>query len=326
MFGQKTAVVTQSRKPGSAGVRAGHGLLREFKLHKTLFFMLIPTLLYVVIFSYIPMGGIVIAFKSYKFNLGIFGSPWVGLKNFDFFFRGGQAGIVTRNTILYNVAFIATGFVLQLAVALFIAQIGNRFVKKYLQSAMLLPFFLSWVVCGSFAYNLFNYDFGIINKTITSLGGKPIDIYNTPAYWPFILVLFNNWKGLGYGSLLYLAAILGIDSELFDAAEMDGATILQRIRHITMPMILPTVMILLLLGIGNIMRGNFDMFWSLPAGGGGLLNVTDIIDTYVFRALTTSPDFGMTAAAGLYQSAFCFVIIMVSNYAIKKVDPSYSLF
>ncbi|MBO2943391.1 sugar ABC transporter permease [Paenibacillus sp. F411] len=302
------------------------GLMHELKKNKLLFLMLLPGILYFFVFQYIPMSGIVIAFKQFRFDKGIFHSPWVGFDNFDFFFRSGKAWIITRNTILYNLAFMATGLILQLATALFIAEIGRKFVKKYIQTTLLFPFFISWVVVGTFIYNLFNFEYGIINHYLKDWGMEPVDIYSSSSSWSYIIVFFNNWKYIGYNSLIYLAAIYSIDKSLYEAAEIDGAGIMQRIRLITLPLLMPTIMILLLLAVGQLFRGNFELFYNVVGNNSLLYNQTDVIDTFVFRSLIQSADIGMTAAAGLYQAVLCLVIILVTNFTIKKYNSDYSLF
>ncbi|MFD0716899.1 ABC transporter permease [Paenibacillus sp. GCM10027626] len=307
-------------------MRSKNPLFKEWKKNKALFLMVLPAIIYYFLFAYLPLAGMVLAFKSYRFDSGIFGSPWAGLKNFEFFFKSGKAWLVTSNTVLYNVIFIISGLILQILVAIVVAEIAGRYVKKFMQTTLLFPFFLSWVVVGSFVYNLFNYDFGSINGILKYFGAEPVDFYGNQSYWAYVLVFFNNWKYIGYNSLIYLAVIVGIDKSLFEAAEIDGAGIFQRIRAITLPLLLPTVMILLLLSIGNIFRGNFDLFYQIIGNNGLLFDATDVIDTYVFRSLIHSQDIGMSAAAGMYQSLLCFAIIMVSNFIVKKIQPDYSLF
>ncbi|RED85473.1 MULTISPECIES: ABC transporter permease [Cohnella] len=304
----------------------GSPLMKEWTKNKVLFLMVLPAIVYYFLFSYLPLAGMVLAFKNYRFDSGIFGSPWAGFNNFEFFFKSGKAWLVTSNTVLYNAAFIVSGLILQILVAIVVAEIAGRYVKKLMQTTLLFPFFLSWVVVGSFVYNLFNYDVGSINGILRALGIEPVDFYGNPNYWSYILLFFNNWKYIGYNSLIYLAVIVGIDKSLFEAAEIDGASIFQRIRAITLPLMIPTVMILLLLSIGNIFRGNFDLFYQIVGNNGLLFDATDVIDTYVFRSLIHSQDIGMSAAAGLYQSVLCFAIIMTSNFIVKRIQPDYSLF
>jgi len=288
--------------------------------------MLIPAILYFVVFSYIPMAGSIVAFKRFNYNQGIFGSPWNGLENFRFFFISGQAWNVTRNTFLYNILFMVTGNVLQITIAILLVELPSKTFRKVSQTMMFLPYFISWVVAGTFVYNLFNYEFGTINTLLKSLGLKPIDVYSNPSVWKYILLFFNSWKWAGYGSVVYLAAILGIDTELYEAAQIDGAGVWCRIRRITLPLLVPTVIILVLLNIGRIFRGDFDMFFQLVGDSGNLFEATNVIDTFVFRALMRNSDFGMASAAAFYQSVLCFGTILLVNFIIRKTNKDYALF
>lgn len=288
--------------------------------------MLLPAVAYFLLFSYLPMTGVVVAFKNYNFRDGIFGSPWVGLDNFKYFFISGQAWTVTRNTILYNLLFIAVNTILQMGLAILISEIAGKYFKKITQTVMFLPYFISWVVVGMIAYNFLNVEHGTINTLISKLGAEKINFYGTTWVWPIILVFFSAWKNVGYGTVLYLAAIMGIDTEIYEAAEIDGANIFQRIFKVTIPCLVPTLIILTLLAIGNIFRGDFQMFYQLVGNNGPLFNTTDVIDTFTFRSLINSGEVGMSAAAGLYQSVFCFITIVFTNFLVKKYDPDYSLF
>lgn len=296
------------------------------KRYRVLLLMLLPSVLYVLLFSYIPMGGIVLAFENYNYADGIFGSPWCGVSNFEFFFQSGQALRVTKNTVLYNALFIAVNTVMQLSVAVLLSEMKGRWFKRITQSLMFLPYFISWVIVSIIAFNLFSYDYGLINGTLARLGMKKMDFYGTPWVWPLILTFFSFWKGIGYGSVMYLAAIMGIDTSIYEAAEIDGANVFQRIWRITLPQLRPTIVILLLLSIGGIFRGNFDMFYQLIGNNGLLYDATDVIDTFTFRSLINTADVGMSAAVGVYQSVLCFAMIMLANFCVKKVEPDYTLF
>ena len=288
--------------------------------------MLTPAVLFYVLFAYIPMAGIVMAFKHYDYAGGVFGSPWNGLDNFRFFFESGDAFRVTRNTALYNLAFIVINNALQVFAAILLFEVGGKWFRKIIQSSLFLPYFISWVVVGAIAYNLLNYDIGTVNMVLRGLGLEPIDIYNTPAYWPYLLVLVSAWKGLGYGTVMYLAAITSIDTEMYEAAEIDGANIFQRIRKVTIPNLYPVMIILVLLAIGNIFRGDFGMFYNMVGNNGLLFSSTDVIDTFVFRSMMTSNDMGMAAAAGMFQSVLGFATIMTVNYAVRRYDKDRALF
>ena len=313
-------------KISTAGIKQESSFTRALRKNRVLLMMLIPAFLYFFIFSYLPMSGAIVAFKSYNFREGIFGSPWVGFSNFEYFFKSGQAWTVTRNTILYNVGFIVVNTVLQMGLAIFISEIGCKYFKKVTQTAMFLPYFISWVVVGMIAYNFLNVDYGTVNTILNKLGMESINFYGTKWVWPIIITAFCAWKNVGYGTVLYLAAIMGIDQEIYEAAQIDGANIFQRIFKVTIPCLVPTLIILTLLSIGNIFRGDFQMFYQLVGNNGPLFPITDVIDTFTFRSLIQSGEVGMSAAAGLYQSIFCFITIIITNKIVKSYDKDYSLF
>ncbi|CAM4510819.1 putative aldouronate transport system permease protein [Paenibacillus endophyticus] len=299
-----------------------HDLIR----YKTLLLMLLPALLFVLLFQYTPMLGLVLAFKEYTYAKGIIGSDWVGINNFKFFFISGNAWMVTRNTVLYNAAFIAINLVLQVGVAIMLSEIRSRWFKKVSQSLMFLPFFISWVVVGTIAYNLLNYEHGTVNSLFRAAGIDPVNFYGTPGVWPFLLVFFNAWKAVGYGAVFYLAAITSIDQEMFEAAETDGANVFQRIWYITLPSLKPTMMILTLLAVGQIFRGDFGLFFNLVGGNGLLFNATDVIDTFVYRSLVENNEIGMSAAIDFFQSVLCLVTILIVNGIVRRTDKDSALF
>lgn len=300
--------------------------LKTIKRHWMLLLMLAPALIYVIVFSYIPMTGIVLAFKKYQYAGGIYGSPWNGLSNFKALLISGKLGQVTRNTLLYNIAFIFLGVICEMGSAILLNELTNKYFKKTAQSFMFLPYFISWVVAGAIMYNIFNYERGVFNHILTALGLSPFDLYNTPAAWPPVLIFLKLWKGTGYGSVVYLAAITGLDQEMFEAAAIDGANAWQRIRYLTIPSLKPTMMILVLLAIGNIFRGDFGLFYQTVKSSALLQPMTDIIDTYVFRLLIDTGDIGVSAAAGLYQSVLCLITITLCNKLVKKFNPDYALY
>ncbi len=302
------------------------GFLKKLYKYRFFLLMLAPAVIYTLIFAYYPMTGIVLAFKKYNYVDGIWGSPWNGIENFKFFFKSGQAALVTKNTVLYNVVFIVVNTVMQIAVAIFLTEIKAKNYRKISQSLMFLPYFISWVIVGVMAFNIFSSDYGFMNRIILSLGGQKIPFYTDDRAWPFILVFFNMWKGIGYGSVMYLAAIMGIDTSIYEAAAIDGANVFQRIFKVTIPSIMPTTIILLLLSVGGIFKGNFDMFYNLVGNNGLLYDKTDVIDTLAFRALISSSNFGMSAAIGLFQSVLCFVTVVFVNHLVGKYDKDYTLF
>ena len=299
---------------------------QELKKNHALFVMLLPATIFTIVFMYLLMSGLVLAFKNYRFDLGVFGSEWNGLENFRYLFASGTGWLITRNTILYNLLNLITSQLLAVLIAIFITEITNVIFKKITQSIIFLPYFISWVIVGTFVFALFNYETGILNSIITALGGEKINLYEMPGVWKYIICCFNSWKWCGYNSVIYIAAIMGVDAEIYEAASIDGATIFQRIRFITIPCIRQTLVTMILLQVGRILRGDFEMFYQIVGNNGQLYEATDVIDTFVFRSLLTSANIGMPAAAAFYQSLLCFVIIMLVNAVVKRIDEDYALF
>ncbi len=295
--------------------------------NKVLMLMCLPAVLFFVIFAYCPMPGVYIAFTNYNFRDGIFGSPFVGFKNFEFLLKSGQLWLLTRNTILYNLSFILLGNLLQITLAIMVNEIRCNWFKKVSQTIMFLPYFISAVLIGVLAFNILNYDTGALNTLIRETGGNPVKIYSMAGIWPFVIILCNIWQQTGYGSIVYFASICGIDSQIVEAAEVDGATSMQRIRYIILPSLKPTFIILMLFALGGIMKGNFGLFYNLigPANS-QLFPSTDIIETFVFRTMMNQNNFATSSAVGLYQSLFGFLLVMFSNWGVKKIDPDYALF
>lgn len=301
------------------------GLLKQLKKNRVMLCMLIPATVFVIIFSYIPMGGIVLAFKNFSYAQGIFKSPWNGLDNFRYLFVSNKIWTLTRNTLLYNIAFIFLGVIFEVGFAIILSEITGKVFKKFAQGFMFLPYFISWVVVSTIMLNIFGNN-GVLNSILAHFGVTGFSIYKQVREWPIVLVIVRLWKQTGYGSVVYLAAIAGISKDLYEAADIDGANVWQKIRYITIPSLKPTIMIMVLLALGNVFRGDFGMFYQLVGSNQLLLNTSDIIDTYIYRMLTTSPNVGFTAAAGLYQSVLCFVTIVAANFIVKKIDPDYTLF
>lgn len=305
------------------------GILQELYKHKTLYAMTLPALIFFLIFSYIPMLGVYYAFVDYDFAKGIFHSPFVGLKNFQYFISGGwDAPVVylTRNTILYNLVFIFLGNILQCAFAIMITTIAGRLFKRVAQSIMLLPYFVSYVIVGTIAYNIFNSNYGVLNSVLKAFGQNGINVYMIDWIWPLIITFFFLWKGTGYGMVVYLAAITGFDREIYEAAKIDGCNIFKEIRFITLPLLKPTFIMLVLFSLGGIMRGQFDLFYNLIQRNGQLFRVTDVLDTYIYRAMTVNFNLGSSTAAGVYQSVFGFILVVTVNQIIRKKNPDNALF
>lgn len=301
--------------------------LKSLKKERSLLLMCAPAIVFFFVFSYLIMPGVYVAFVNYNYSAGIFKSPFIGLQNFRFLMISGELAALLRNTILYNLAFLVTSIVVEVAIAILLNEIRNRFFRRVSQSLMIMPVFISMVIVGLFAYSLLNYDHGIINSLRAYFGRKPIDFYSTASYWPFILTIANLWSGAGYGSVIYFAALMGIDTEILEAAQIDGASTLQRVRYILLPLLRPTVVILTLFSIGGILHGNFGLFYNLVGSSNlQLLGSTDIIETYVYRAMMKDFQFSNASAVGLVQSLFGFALVMLSNKLVKKVEPEYALF
>lgn len=299
---------------------------KDLYKNRILYLMVLPAVLFYFVFCYVPMGGIIVAFKRFNYYKGIFGSDWVGLANFKTFFASGKMWLLTKNTIFYNVIFILTGTAVKIIMAILITEMCTRRYKRTMQSFMMLPHFISWVAVGGMFYNIFNYEFGLMNQVLVSLGLDRVDIYSNEGIWKYILTFANLWKGTGYGMIFYLAAVMGINTELYDAARVDGCGIMKRIWYITLPLLKPTTCIMLLLAIGGILRGSMDMFYNLIGDNSYLFNATDVIDTYVYRSLRQFGDFGITGAVGLFQSVIGFVMVVTMNYITKKLDEDSALF
>jgi putative aldouronate transport system permease protein len=291
-----------------------------------LLLMLLPAIAYFIIFQYIPMAGVLLAFKQYDIRGGFFGSPWVGFANFRFLWASGKLWTVTRNTILYNLAFMFTTHIAAMCVAVFISEMRGKAIKKIGHSLLFLPYFVSFVILGVFVYNMFSYEFGSLNTFLIAVGADPVNVYEHKWAWPFILTFFNLWKWVGYSSIIYLAVVVAIDKQLFEAADIEGANLWQRTFHITVPHLTPTFVIILLLQLGRIMRGQFDLFYNIIGNNSQLFELTDVVDTFVFRSLIYNFDVGMSTAAGLFQSTFGLGAILLVNTIVRRLRPDYALF
>jgi len=298
--------------------------LRHFRNNRELFLLSLPGILYKLIFAYIPMIGIIIAFKNYRYDLGIFGSKWIGLDNFRYLFSTDTAWRITRNTVLYNMAYILITLVAALLLAVLLNEVKAKWSRFY-QTALFLPHFLSWVLVGYIAYAFLNHSDGFINRTLMATGFDPVSWYQNAGAWPFILVIVHLWKVIGFNTLIYFAGIMGINSEYYEAARIDGATKRQMALKITVPLLSPLIVILLILSIGSMFRGDFGLHYFIPNNSGFLYGSTDIIDTYVYRALREVGNVGMSAATGLYQSIVGLVLVLSANAIVKKINPDHSL-
>lgn len=303
-----------------------HQLRKDLSNYKYLLVMLLPAIIYTLLFSYLPMTGIVVAFKDFNYRDGIYGSPWNGLDNFRFLILSNKLWPLTRNTLLYNLMFICCGMVFEVGFAILLNVLVSKLFAKVAQSLMFLPYFISWVVVASMIQAFFSYENGILSNLAVSLGFDRTNIYAAPKIWPFLLAFLDRFKYTGYGSVVYLAAITGLDQEMFEAAELDGANVWQRIRYVTLPSLFPTMVVMFLMALGRVFRGDFGMFYQTIGNNGMLLETADVLDLFIYRAMMASNDVGMSAAAGFYQSVLCFVTIVTVNTIIKKINPDYTLF
>jgi len=311
---------------GLRAVSPPGSFLKSLKSQKWLWLIALPGLAIVFVFNYLPMFGVILAFKNYRPAAGIFGSEWAGFENFKYLFSTRDAWNITYNTLFLNSLFIITGTVGGILIALLVNEVRNKWLVKFYQSAMFLPYFISWVIVSYFVYSLLSYDMGMVNNLLASLGMEPVQWYNEPKLWPAILTIVNLWKGVGYGSVIYLAGIMGIDAELYEAATIDGASKLQQASGITLPLLSPLIITLTLMAIGRIFFADFGLFYNVTLDNGGLYSTTNVIDTYVFRALKFSGDIGMASAAGFYQAFVGFLLVLASNLFVKKINPERALF
>ena len=291
-----------------------------------LYIMALPGLLYLFINNYMPLPGLVLAFKKYNAKKGIFGSANVGFKNFKYLFATKDAFVITRNTILYNVVFIIVNTVLAVFVAILLAEMTSKLKKTY-QIIILLPFMISMVIVSYLVFGFLSNDNGFLNNTILkALGKEPVQWYMQKQYWPFILVFVNAWKVIGYNCIIYLSTILGIDRSIYESASIDGAGKWTQIAKITIPLLKPTIIMMTLLAVGRIFYSDFGLFYQVPQNQGALFSVTTTIDTYVYRGLLELGDMSMASAAGLYQSVVGFICILAANLIVRKLDPESALF
>ncbi len=303
---------------------------KRFKKNFGLTAIAIPGFIWFILFSYLPLIGIVIAFKDYKISGGFFesliSSEWIGFDNFKFMFATNDAKIMVRNTLLYNVFFIAINIVVPLFIAIMISELLNKRGAKAYQTMIFFPYFLSWVVVSYFVWAFLSPDRGLVNRLFESLGMEGVSWYSEKKYWPFFLTFFNTWKNLGYNIVIYLAAIVGIDKTYYEAASLDGASKWQQIKHVTLPQLRSLIAVLFLMAIGKVFNSDFGLFYQVPRNSGALFPVTQTVDTYVYRTFRVIGDIGMSSAAAALQSIVGLVFILVANYVIRKIDRESALF
>lgn len=300
---------------------------KKRKLNLPLYFMMLPGLIYLIFNNYIPMSFTVIAFKNFNFQKGVWGSDFVGLNNFKTLFSTRDSRIIFRNTLAYNLVFIAASLIIGLGIAILLDELRSKKAKRMYQMAYLIPYMISITVVSYIVYALLSTDTGFINNTVLKAFGKDgISWYSVPKYWPFILVLVNQWKWLGYNSIIYYSSVISIDSELYEAACIDGATRFQRIGYITIPVIRSTIITMTLLQLGSIFKSDFGLFYQVPMNSSALMNVTNTIDTYVYRGIKSVGTMGMSSAAGLFQSVIGFVLVLAANAVVRRIDKDSAIF
>lgn len=294
---------------------------------RALYVMALPTVIFLIIFAYTPMIGLVMAFQDYNVNLGMFGSKFVGFANFKYLFTTTDAWIITRNTVCYNLVFMVVNNCLAMAMAMLLSELTARRYAKVLQTVYMLPYFLSWTVVAIVVIAFLDRDKGLVNQIIKAMGGAgKTNWYQQKALWPLLLVGINAWKGVGYGTVLYLAVISGISHDFYEAAVLDGATKLQQAWYITLPQLRMVLCISIILAMGSIFRADFGLFYSVTLDSGRIYAVTDVIDTYIYRGLTKLANVGMSTAAGFYQSLVGLVMVLIANKVVTKIDPDSAMF
>lgn len=299
---------------------------QRVKNYLPLYLMMLPAFLYLFINNYLPLSGLVLAFKKYSVQGGIWGSENVGFQNFQFLFQNNNTWLILRNTLGYNLLFMVVNVVLGVTLAILITEIGNKTLRKMAQSSMLIPFVVSIIIVSYMVRAFLDPQAGLFNALLKSMGKDPISWYDTPGPWPYILTFVNAWKGVGYGCILYISTIMGIDPSLYEVAHLSGASKLQTIRHITLPFLKPTIITLVLLNLGRIFNSDFGLFFQVPQNSGLIIDVTQTLDTFIYRGLIVQPNIGMTAAASLLQSTIGFMLVIFFNALTRKMSREDALF
>lgn len=323
----------QTRKPKRVPDLRASGRFSKAKKTLMLLTMVAPGAIWLLLLRYLPMGGIILAFKNYKiypkdptFLNNLIHSKWVGLDNFKFLFTTGDSWVMIRNTLAYNIVFIILGMIIPVAFAIMMSELSKKFVAKTYQTLMFFPYFLSWVVVSYFLNAFIDAQYGLIPMAQRAAGETAVSWYTTPGPWPYIIVFANLWKNVGYSTVLYLAAITGIDQTQYEAAAIDGASKWQQILHVTLPNLRTMIAILFILNVGKIFNTDFGLFWNVPMQNGALFSVTQVIDTYIYRVLMNTGNIGQSTAAGLLQNIVGFICIIGANAVVKKIDSDSTLF
>ncbi|MGY3724665.1 carbohydrate ABC transporter membrane protein 1, CUT1 family [Granulicatella balaenopterae] len=303
----------------------------DVKKYKVLLLMVLPGFIWFIYFFYIPVLANVVAFKDFHYSAGGFldslrNSEWVGFENFKYLFASNDAWLITKNTLAYNLVFLAFNLFFAIAFAIVMSELRSKKAVKVYHTMSLLPYFLSWVVIEYFVYAFLSPTHGMLNNLITAHGGEAIMWYSDPTWWPLIFLILNVWKGLGYNSIIYYASVMGISETYYEAAMVDGANKWQQIIHVTIPQIIPMMTVLIILNIGGIFRADFGLFYQIPKNSGALYEVTSVLDTYIYNGLTATGDIGMASAASLYQSLVGTILLLGTNAIVRRLEPDSALF
>jgi putative aldouronate transport system permease protein len=301
--------------------------ISNVRKYRVFYVMLLPGIILLLINNYLPMLGVLIAFKNINYADGFLASPWSGFNNFKFLFSTEVAWTITRNTLIYNTIFILANLIIGISMAILFNEMRSKVLAKFHQSTMFLPYLLSWVVIGYLVFAFLGPERGLLNTSVFPvLGWDPVDWYSQPEFWPYILPIVNTWKNVGYFAVIYLAAMLGIDPEYYEAALIDGATKREQILNITLPLIRPVIIVMTLLQIGRIFYADFGLFFQVTQNAGAIYPTTQVIDTYVYQTFLVMGDIGMSSAAGLYQALVGFILVLLTNLVIRKISKEDALF
>lgn len=319
--------VVKQLKDKAIEIKKKKSFFKDLHDNREYLLMIVPGVLQLILFNYLPLFGLILAFKTVDYSKSFFNMDWNGFKNFEFLFKNPDVFTVLRNTLGYNLIFIVTGAIVPVAVAVGLSLLKNKTGARAYQSFMFLPYFLSWIIVSYLVFGIFDYRLGIFNNIISGVFGREaVNWYQSPRYWPTILVLLHIWKTFGYNSIIYFAAIMGIDSELYEAASIDGAGVWKQVLVITIPSIKPVIVMLAILAVGKILNADFGMFYNVPMGSGALMPVTNVLDTFVYNALKINGDIAMATAAGFFQSVVGFVLVLVTNHIVNRIDSAQALF
>lgn len=314
-------------RAGSVRMKNNSGVAKRIYKYRAIYLLALPSLIYLIVNNYMPMAGLILAFKNFSYAKGIFGSEWTGLSNFTYLFGSKWTGIMFRNTVLYNLAFIFLGTALAIFVAIMLNEVRSKRAQKIYQVLILLPYLISTVLIGYIVFAFFSNSNGFVNNYILiPLGMEPVNWYMTPEAWPAILVFVQLWRSFGFQSIVFFATIIGFDPSIYEAARVDGASTWKQITNITLPLLKPTATILIIMSLGKMFSTDFGLFYQVPQNTGILYEVTTTIDTFVYRTLMTDHDVGRATAAGFLQSILGFILVMTANRIVRKVNPESALF